>query len=260
MPELPYVEFMRRRLRSRIRGRRIARAEILDQGFVGFGRTASRDRLEGARILDVTRRAKFLLVALDSGSTLLLRRVGGRVALARGTDPTTLAPLRRLGIEPLSPRFRLEELDRRARAFRGAVKCLLMAQARIAGIGNLYSDEILFRARIHPAVQARTLDGKRLRVLYDAIRAVLQEATRDLPGLDRKRAWLMNHRAETKRCPRCRARIRRLRLCGRSSYFCPRCQPPSSAGFAGAIGPGGRQRAGRRPAQRRKGGEAPLRG
>ena len=259
MPELPEVERMRRRLRSRIRGRRIRRAEILDRAFVGFGRVAARARLEGARILDVTRRAKFLLVPLDSGATLLLHmgmdgeayltrsdapldptvrfrlslpggrdvryrtvRKLGRIALARGTDPETLVPLRRLGVEPLSPRFGPRELERHARAFRGAVKCLLMTQHRIAGIGNLYSDEILFRARIHPAARGGRLDGKRLRALHRAIREVLREALRDRPH--GRRGWLIDHRTEGARCPRCGARSRRLRLCGRSSYFCPGCQ------------------------------------
>lgn len=158
---------MRRRLRSHVRGRRIRRAEILDGAFVQFGRAAARARLEGARVLDVARRAKFLLLPLDSGATLLLHmgmdgeaylarsdapldatvrlrlslgggrdvryrtvRKLGRVVLARGTDPAALAPLRRLGVEPLSPRFGPDELERRARLFRGAVKCLLMAQDR----------------------------------------------------------------------------------------------------------------------------------
>lgn len=261
MPELPEVEYMLRRLVPRVLSRRITRAEIRDATFVGFGPAAARSRVVNAVITDARRRGKFLLLFLDSGYTLIFHmgmtgaltlaaqtdpvekwvrlrlalegkeeiryrtvRKLGRIALAKGRTLASIKMVAHLGIDPLSPACTPQVLQALVTAYRGTIKSLLMAQHKVAGIGNMYADEILFHARIHPAAQADRLSERQIARVHRMMQAVLGEATRDLETLESKRSWLFNHRSEADRCPRCRRFIRRIQIGGRSSYFCPRCQ------------------------------------
>lgn len=261
MPELPEVEYMLRRLTPRVLSRRITHAEILDVNFVGFGLAAARSRVVNAVITDARRRGKFLLLFLDSGYTLIFHmgmtgaltlaaqthpvekgvrlrlalegnqeiryrtvRKLGRIALAKGRDVASLGMLAHLGIEPLSPACNSQVLRALVTAHRGTVKSLLMAQHKIAGIGNMYADEILFRARIHPAARADRLSKRQIARLHTVMGSILREAVRDMEVLELKNSWLFNHRSDADRCPRCHGPLRRIQIGGRSSYFCPRCQ------------------------------------
>jgi formamidopyrimidine-DNA glycosylase len=116
------------------------------------------------------------------------------------------------------------------------VKGLLLDQSVLRGMGNIYTDESLWRARIHPARQAARLDAQQLKTLYRAMQQVLSAAIRlrgssisdylDAGGLPGE--YQSRHRAygrEGKPCPRCKTSIRRMIVAGRGSYFCPRCQP-----------------------------------
>ncbi len=148
----------------------------------------------------------------------------GRIELAKGRDLDSIRRLAHLGMEPLSSACSKGFLQGLAARYRGTVKSLLMAQHKMAGIGNIYADEILFRARVHPATWADRLSRKQVTRIHTSIHHVLCEATRDLETLGRKRSWLLNHRSLADRCPRCRGSVRRTRISGRSSYFCPHCQ------------------------------------
>ena len=271
MPELPDVEYMLRRLTPRILSRRIKRVDIVDANFVGFGPAAARSRVQNAVVIDAQRRGKFLLLFLDSGHTLIFHmgvtgaiylapqtdvvekwvrlRLGlegqqeiryrtvrklGRIELAKGRDVDSIEMLAHLGTEPLSPACSRDFIQALAGTYRGTVKSLLMAQHKIVGIGNIYVDEILFHAWIHPAARADGLSERRMTRLHKVMREILREAARHLETLNQKRSWLLNHRSEGERCPRCGVPIRRIQIVGQSSYFCPRCQSPSGRSSTGA--------------------------
>ena len=107
---------------------------------------------------------------------------------------------------------------------RGGIKAALMNQRLIAGIGNELSDEILWQARIHPSAQVQGLGRRRLGALHRAMTEVIAESNRHghIPRLD---GWIASQRGvHDARCPRCRSRLRRTTIAGRTSYWCPRCQ------------------------------------
>jgi len=112
---------------------------------------------------------------------------------------------------------------------RGAVKSILMNQRLISGIGNIYADEILFRARIHPATEIARLNDKALTKLFRATHYVLRKAiaakadTNQLP-----QSWLLPHRGTGGKCPRCERRLQSATIGGRTAWFCPHCQKRSS--------------------------------
>jgi formamidopyrimidine-DNA glycosylase len=175
---------------------------------------------------------------LDSGERVLfcdVRRFGTGVVLL-GSDARDAYFDARLGVEPLSPDFTGEALRALARGRRAPVKAFLVTQERIAGVGNIYADEALFRARIHPLRPVGTLSRPQIEALRDAVVESLQAgidargATIDdfrnadgAPGgfQDRFRV----HRREGEPCPRCDTPIRKLRVAGRGTYVCERCQP-----------------------------------
>lgn len=275
MPELPDVEFMRQRVAQRVRAKRIRHVRIEDTNFVGFSQAAARAQVENATITAARRRGKFLLLFLDSGYALLLHmgmtgelylakpsdevegrvrlrlaleggpeirystvRKLGRIALAKGRDLRALKELAHLGAEPLSSAFRPQRFQTLAASYRSTVKSLLMSQKKIAGIGNIYSDEILFQAGVHPAVRAHTLSESELHRIHNAVRRVLRDAARDPVKLHRKKSWLVNRRSGASRCPRCQAPIHRQVIAGRSSYFCSRCQRGRDLGLkVGSLRP-----------------------
>ena len=114
---------------------------------------------------------------------------------------------------------------------RGAVKSVLLNQRIIAGIGNIYADEILFRARVHPTTETSRLGDKALTKLFRASHYVLRKAiaakanTSQMP-----RSWLLPHRGRGGKCPRCGRKLRSARIGGRTAWFCPQCQKRQSGG------------------------------
>ena len=108
---------------------------------------------------------------------------------------------------------------------RGAVKAILLNQQLIAGIGNLYADEILFRARMHPATEAVRLSDKDLTGLFRAMRHVLEKAIALKTDFNRlPKSWLLTHRGKRGRCPRCGRALKSATIGGRTSWFCAHCQ------------------------------------
>jgi formamidopyrimidine-DNA glycosylase len=141
----------------------------------------------------------------------------------------------KLGKEPLE--ISTEEFCRYFASRRARVKALLLDQSVLRGIGNIYADESLFRARLHPARTSQNLTNKQLLALHGAIRQVLADAIRfrgssisDFVDSEGHRGeFQLRHRVyqrDGKPCFRCKATIRRVIVAGRSSHFCPRCQPP----------------------------------
>lgn len=175
---------------------------------------------------------------LDSGAHVLFcdaRRFGTGVVLL-GAEARDAYFARRLGVEPLRPEFTAEALRALAAGRRAPVKAFLLTQERIAGVGNIYADEALFRARIHPLRPVGSLRRPQIGELRDAVVASLEA------GIDARGATIddfrdadgargtfqdrfMVHRREGEPCPRCGAAIRKLRAAGRGTYVCERCQP-----------------------------------
>jgi len=273
MPELPEVETVARGLRATLPGRCILAVRLGKTDFLDDPAAITRG-LPGRTIEGVERRGKFLILWLSRGNGAprpgLLVHLGmtGQLMVLPAAQPAArhthvvihlddgrelrYADMRRFGQMALLDEAAIEErlgglgaepleLDERAFCVRIAsrrarIKALLLDQHVLRGIGNMYADESLWRARIHPTRLARTLRRKELSRLYCAIRRVLERAI-ELRGssvsdyLDaegRTGEFQRLHRVygrEGKRCFRCKAKVRRMTVAGRSSYFCPCCQP-----------------------------------
>ncbi len=284
MPELPEVETVRAALAPVLTGRRLDRVEISDMRLVRpFEPRAVADELEGEQVAAVERRGKYLIVRFESGRSLLihLRMTGslrhvadGRpaddpyrravVKLDDGSDvtyrdvrrfgtwlllePGELEPYlgRRLGEEPLSPDFTPKRLGERLAHRRAPIKAALLDQRTLAGMGNIYVDEALWRARIHPLTPAGELEPGDVGRLRTAVRRALeagiarQGATlRDYARPDGSRGRMQEEfkvygRADEP-CDRCGTPIEKIRVAGRGTWYCPTCQPSPAPSPASAA-------------------------
>ncbi len=271
MPELPEVETIRRQLAPHVEAKRLREVEIRDPRWT---QPLAADQLANAvsarRLDKLSRRGKyliwelggdvFLLVHLRMTGTLLLdpagevahtrvvfhfddgRRVAfvdprrfGTGELAVGTAARDEFLDRRLGVEPFDEAFTTEHMRTLARGSRTPIKAFLLDQRKLAGVGNIYADEALFRARVHPLRQAGRLNARQWAALRDGILTVLQ-AGLDAKGAsiddfrhpDGVRGGFQNefsvHRREGLPCPACGSPVRKLRAAGRGTYVCERCQ------------------------------------
>ncbi|WP_027718858.1 bifunctional DNA-formamidopyrimidine glycosylase/DNA-(apurinic or apyrimidinic site) lyase [Desulfovirgula thermocuniculi] len=273
MPELPEVETIAKSLSASLPGLVIEKVEVLNSQVIAAPGSGEFCRLvAGRKILGLSRRGKYLLMSLSGDLVLAVHlRMTGRLIhtgpgepLARHThlifflqNGTQLryADTRRfgrlwllapgslsthpgigsLGVEPLSPQFTPAYLAGALAGRRTRLKSLLLDQRVVAGLGNIYADEALHRAGLHPLRPACTLTGEEVEALHAAIREVLREgiAARGTTVRDytdgRGQAGtfqekLRVYRRQGQPCPRCGKPIARLVLGGRSSYFCPGCQ------------------------------------
>jgi len=254
MPELPEVEMFARYFEQHALGQTIQRVRILDARICG---TRKLNQLTGRRFERVRRHGKNLFA--DAGDTWLHIHFGMTGDLSYYTDePPRFArvifdfdngahlayeDMRLFGIVDLTPSpeeyvrqhgLGRDPLDRQfdLRAFRallhkrrGRIKALLLSQEVIAGIGNLYADEALFRSSIHPRRAADRLRNAEVKTLYTNIRRVLQQAVAfKSRGADYPARFLVQHRQEGDRCPRCGGTIRRTIVAGRTTYYCAKHQ------------------------------------
>jgi formamidopyrimidine-DNA glycosylase len=272
MPELPEVETIRRHLAPHVEGRVLERLEVLDERWC---RPLAPDEVaaavSGRRVEALARRGKYLIWELEDDvhlmlhlrmtGTLLLdpreppryRRV--RFALSGGRELVFDDPRRfgtgelalgwpardaffatRLGVEPLGPDFTSAHLYALTRVSRAPIKAFLLDQRKVAGVGNIYADEALFRARVHPLRPARQLTRAQVAAIRDGVVAALEE------GLAAKGASIddfrhpdgvqgsfqdrfLIHLREGEPCLDCGRPVRKLRAAGRGTYVCERCQP-----------------------------------
>lgn len=258
MPELPDVECFRRSLRN-LRGRRVRAVRVEAPGMLeGLGPDQLARALAGKRFREIGRRGKHLLAGLEGGGALTLQfGMSGRpellepgqpeppytrlaIALDRGAlavaDPRKLGHvgfavdldewLRQRELGPDALALPADAFAALLRGSRAGLKSLLMDQRALAGIGNVYSDEILFQARMHPARRARDLTGAEARRLYHCIHAVLETAVDSAAEPERMPpGYLIHYRRKDAHCPRCDTALERLSFSGRHAWICPRCQP-----------------------------------
>jgi formamidopyrimidine-DNA glycosylase len=277
MPELPEVESVRRGLEKHLVGRRITRVEVGRERVVRrTSREELIDGLTNTVVTGAGRRGKYLLLPLDSGDVLMIHlRMSGQVLLAAGgalrpahthvvmhldngeeawfVDPRTfgevvvfdpdrveieLPPVALLGVDPISEPFDRGVLAKLVRRSHRALKPLLLDQTVIAGIGNIYADEILHRSRLRPDRIASTLDGRAITRLHAAITDILNAAIAvggstlgdaqyvDLMG--QSGSYQDDHRVYGRTGERCitcgRGWIRRMVSGGRGTHFCAVCQ------------------------------------
>jgi formamidopyrimidine-DNA glycosylase len=149
------------------------------------------------------------------------QRKFGEVGLLQDIDE--FLKTRALGSDGLDiSRSQFKEIFRK---HRGAVKTILLNQKLIAGIGNIYADEILFHARIHPATHASALKDKTVAKLFRATRDILRKAIEAKADMDRMpKSWLLPHRSKGGKCPRCGRELKSATIGGRTAWFCARCQ------------------------------------
>ncbi len=271
MPELPEVETTRRGIRPLLVGRRVEAVVVRQRQLRWPVPDALDNALPGRTIRDVRRRAKYLLLdtepaaavllhlgmsgrlrvipsatpaakhdhvdlVLDGGAALRLtdpRRFGACLWIPAGGPPHPL--LRHLGVEPLSAALTGDYLYRVARQRRVAVKNLLMDSRIVCGVGNIYANEALFRASIHPLRAAGNISLRRYAALVAALREVLGEAIaaggttlRDYRGADGNPGYFVTSLAVYGRggqpCLRCGTKLKLVRSAARSTCYCPRCQ------------------------------------
>jgi formamidopyrimidine-DNA glycosylase len=277
VPELPEVETIRRDLDKQFVGKRIKNVEVSGLRSIRRHRHAEEfvGRLEGHKVASVLRRGKYLLIRLDGGDVLvahlgmsgqLLRSAakeprskhthvvvtftqGGQL---RFVDPRTfgelfvttpdhlagaIPELAHLGFDPLDQIMSWTHFAELLRARKTKLKALLVDQRFIAGIGNIYADEILFAAGLRYDRSSETLTAQEVRRLYRAMVETLQEAIkhrgsslddeqyRDLFGeIGDYQSRHQVYDREGKPCRRCRSPIHRIKASGRSTFFCPQCQ------------------------------------
>ena len=273
MPELPEVETIRRHLAPHVGGRELTALDVIDARWtLPLAPEAVAGQVAGRRVERLARRGKYLVWQLEGETFLIVHlRMTGTLLLDPATPPAHsrvvfvldggahrvcfVDPRRfgtgelaigaaaaqdffgsRLGVEPFDPAFtgrRLREVTRHSRA---PVKALLLDQRRIAGVGNIYADEALFRAGIHPLRRGDRLTLSQCERLRDAVVASLSA------GIEAKGATIddfrhpdgvqgsfqdqfLVHRREGRPCPTCEEPIRKLRAAGRGTYVCESCQP-----------------------------------
>jgi formamidopyrimidine-DNA glycosylase len=274
VPELPEVETVRARLEPLLVGRELERVEIFDSRLTRpFDPTIVAAELQGERIASLERRGKYLVVRFETDRVLLihLRMTGNllhsrngslpaddsyRRAVVRLDDGSDVAykDVRRFGTwlilepgeldaylesrvgrEPLAPSFTARRLADVLAGRRAPVKSVLLDQRRLAGVGNIYADEALWRARIHPLRLGGELETNEVQALHRGIRAALRA------GIARQGASLRDYRmpdGKTGRmqhefkvygragepCERCGTPIEKIRAAGRGTWYCPACQ------------------------------------
>lgn len=262
MPELPDVEVFTRYFKSTVLQKTISQVVVFDHRVLSDTTTEELHIvLEGNRFVHAQRHGKYLLAQLYSGDWLVFHfgmtgfiqyfkdiyedtphdslrfdfedqsylaydstRKLGEVKIIK--DVGAWLKEQELGPDPLDPDMTRKRFVELLSARRGAVKSQLMNQKFLAGLGNIYADEILFQAKIHPQTQIKDLSAKDLEDIYQVMHSVLDAAIKhmaDPEGLPKN--WLLHRRYPGALCPVCNTELQRISVAGRRGYACPSCQP-----------------------------------
>lgn len=270
MPELPEVETVARGLRQPLLGRTITCVTAHWPRTVAYPDLDEfSERLAGRQVVSVGRRGKYVIVGLDQGTLLIHLKMSGRLRVVPSGEPLDkhthtyfglddgqqlrFQDVRKfgrvylvddpeqvtagLGPEPLADDFSLDDFRRLLARRSGRLKSLLLNQSFLAGLGNIYADESLFVAKLHPLRKADTLTPDEQARLYRAIRTVLTQAVegrgttlddqgyvdaRGQAGAYQDQIAVYGRKGQP--CPSCHTSIVRIVVGGRSTHFCPRCQ------------------------------------
>ncbi|RKY78480.1 formamidopyrimidine-DNA glycosylase [candidate division KSB1 bacterium] len=263
MPELPEVETIVQGLKPKLAQQKIGQLRIYDPKIE---RMLVGEYLSGRRIINIRRRGKYIVFELNGDLDLIvhLRMSGG--LLYQQNEPQSIRWVRavmklddgflifqdrrrlgvmelshsrgldlRLGMEPLSSDFNSDYLRQKLAGSRRPIKVFLMDQTIVAGIGNIYAQEILFVAGVHPQREARSLNNNEIRKLVKATKSILAMAIKhqgttvsDFQNADASEGNFQNflkvYGRNNKPCLVCGTVIRKIKLQGRTTYFCEKCQ------------------------------------
>jgi formamidopyrimidine-DNA glycosylase len=258
VPELPEVETVVRSLAPRITGRRILNVEVRHRRITRFSSLDPEVELPGRVIRTVRRHGKFILAELDRGRLSIHLGMTGQLLFDREPGPYTRVVFTLEGLTLLYDDIRMfgsvecytdagrvaklgpdaltvENAAELLRGRKAPIKAVLLNQSVFAGMGNIYADEALFRAAIHPRRRANTVSLERLERLVAAMGDILAEAihargssvsdyvdAEGLPGSYQQKHQVYGRTGET--CYRCGTTIRRIVVGGRGTHYCPRCQ------------------------------------
>lgn len=271
LPELPEVETVRRGLNRLVRGKVISKVEVTYAPMVKTGVDAFCQDLIGQEIEHVERRGKYLLLYLTDfvlishlrmegkynffpeqvptnkhfhvfftftdDSTLVYQDVRkfGTMELLGKADVDAYFISRKIGLEPTEEDFDLEEFSRKLAKSKKPIKSHLLDQSLVAGLGNIYVDEVLFKAQVHPAQASNQLSAEQMADLRQATIDVLQlgiekggstiRTYKNALGMDgTMQDYLQVYGKTGQACPRCQTEIVKIQLGGRGTHFCPKCQ------------------------------------
>ena len=259
MPELADVEGYRQRLSEHGRDHRVTKVDVRDRGVLRNTTPQVLSRaLRGRRFEDPERLGKYLLAHTDGPTLLLHFGMTGELCWSATSNDRHRHDRVIIGLDNGELRYRDQrklqgiwlvedddearaaigrhgpdayglgrrELEERMSARRARLKAALMDQEVIAGLGNLLADEILWQARLHPDQKPASLDATQWHRLHRAMTHVLRGSVR-AGQVPKRSSWLTGVRDEDDAaCPRCRTRLRRMRVGGRMTVVCPRCQQP----------------------------------
>ena len=257
MPELPEVEVFRQNFNSTALNKKIANVQVLDEGILeNISSRSFQTRLKGVTFQATHRHGKYLFIELDTEETLMVHfgmtgnlkyykkgeevpeysriifnldngynlsyvcpRKLGRVGLVE--DEADFIEDNKLGPDTYSDNFKWEDFKKIMKGKRGGIKTTLMNQKLMAGIGNIYSDEILFHSNIYPFTDVDELEEKELKTVFEKMKLVFDQAIKaeakkeNIPG-----DFLLLKRRDDEECPICGGRIKHEKYSGRSSYYC----------------------------------------
>jgi formamidopyrimidine-DNA glycosylase len=259
MPELPDVEVLKQYIDATSLHKKIS-SVIIKSGKILKGISSKRLKksLEGNSLESTKRHGKYLFVRLNSGEWLVLhfgmtgdlkyykgegkaipyhqilfnfngdyhlayisRRMLGKVGVLEDIEKFITG--KKLGPDALDLGFK--EFKKIINRGRGSIKSTLMNQKLMAGIGNIYSDEILFQAKIHPASDVGSLSGDNLKKIFQNMKSVIRMAIKRRADPEKfPSSYLLNQRHNGGKCPKCGGAVERIKISGRSAYYCPKCQ------------------------------------
>ena len=270
MPELPEVETITKQLLKSIKGKTIKKIDVFLPKMVRSDLKQFKKLLIGAKISNIKRRAKLVIIELDNGYNLVIHlklngqlivngpklkythfiyhftdkshlvhndvRQFGYVKIVSTDKLTDFFKKENFGPEPLQRLFTLNVLQKKlARKPKSKIKLFLLDQKNIAGLGNIYTDEILFFAGVRPTRLVRDLKLKEIEKIYKGIKLILKQA---IQHKGTSAAWYLDtqgrkgnfqnilkmYQKKDKPCPACRTKVQRIKMGSRSAHFCPNCQ------------------------------------
>ncbi len=275
MPEWPEVETVLQTVLPKVKGKKIKNVQIMHRDIVGWPESPHcfEQELCGDTVIAGKRRGKYLIFLLAKGKKLVLhlRMTGvlqyydtypseimghthliaffsgggslhfvdprrfGRIYLVGPSEVDKAGGLLNLGIEPLSPNFNLSYLFQLLQGKKGCIKGILLDQRVLAGLGNIYTDEVLYSSKIHPLEKGINISKEKCDILLAAIKRILNEAIslrgttfrnyRDGSGaMGRFQNFLRVYGRQGEPCHSCGTPIMKIKVVGRSSFFCPHCQ------------------------------------